>query len=461
MADKAGQFENLSDELLLEIFQYLHALDLFTAFSSLNNHFTSILSSVKLHVVINDLHSHHHVQFLSSFLHQHAHQVISISLHDQLHNMSSVIHFLFNQHSFENLRHCTFSSISSTTELITLVDQLKLCTKLISFKIFQPFDLPLSSDIKKQLISIALQHVPPKFQSVDLSFWCYAAHFLVNNSINSTLTRLHVLLTGSIAVCSIYSVLYILRMYYALRVFYIDIKDDEHASDQQLIPRLLTSFVTHPPIVLSLTSFYLHIISFCDLESLRVVLRCMPNLRQLVLTIVPTPSILPRYADIFKGDEWEKLLTSLFSQLNLFDLLVSVEYPTLPLDPAVIVNSFDCFTKKYDDWQLLSRDTNKLIERFPSLVHLEFQLSFGKELPPLLDIFLGGLPDLVHIRVHFDLIRLVQNEKHCIDYIAKKRRTAFPWIACNAEDISVRIVRKTVNIYLKGCSMCTNNANHC
>lgn len=110
--------------------------------------------------------------------------------------------------------------------------------------------------------------------------------------------------------------------------------------------------------------------------------------------------------------------------------------------------------------RLLPRDTNKLIERFPSLVHLEFQLTFGKELPPLLDTCLSGLPDLVHIRVHFNRIPLVQCEEYYINYIAKKRRKAFPWIACNTEDISVQIVTKIVNIYLKGCSMCTNNTQH-
>ena len=47
-----------------------------------------------------------------------------------------------------------------------------------------------------------------------------------------------------------------------------------------------------------------------------------------------------------------KSINSAFFSTISVDFLVSVEYRNLPLDAAAVVNSFDCFTKKYDDWQV-------------------------------------------------------------------------------------------------------------
>jgi hypothetical protein len=105
------QLENLFNDLFLEIFDYLHAVDLFMALSSLNNRISSILASTQLHVVISELHSCHQIKFLSSHLTHHAHQVILVSLEDQVHDFSSVIPYFFNQHTFINLQSCIFHSI--------------------------------------------------------------------------------------------------------------------------------------------------------------------------------------------------------------------------------------------------------------------------------------------------------------------------------------------------------------
>ena len=110
--NKITQFEDLSNDLVLEIFEYFHALDLFRAFPSLNNRLSSLLLLTQLHVVISKVHSHHQIKFLSSHLTHHAHQVISLSLEDQLRDYSSVISFFFNQHIFINLQLCKFYSIS-------------------------------------------------------------------------------------------------------------------------------------------------------------------------------------------------------------------------------------------------------------------------------------------------------------------------------------------------------------
>jgi hypothetical protein len=70
-------FEHLSNDLLLEIFDYLHALDLFLTFSS-------ILFSAQLHLFISKCHCRSQMKFLSSHLIHHAHQ-------------SSIVQILFYQ----------------------------------------------------------------------------------------------------------------------------------------------------------------------------------------------------------------------------------------------------------------------------------------------------------------------------------------------------------------------------
>ncbi len=87
------QFEDLSDKLFLIIFDYLYALDLFQAFSSLNTRISSILFDARLYVIISKLHRRQQIEFLSFHLTHHADQVIFISLEDQLHDYSAIFDY--------------------------------------------------------------------------------------------------------------------------------------------------------------------------------------------------------------------------------------------------------------------------------------------------------------------------------------------------------------------------------
>jgi len=144
-----SQFEDFSNDLFLEIFDYFHALDLFMAFSSLNHRISSILSLTRLHVVISKLHCRYQIEILSSHLFHHAHQVISVSLQDQLRDFSSVISFIFNQHTFENLQSCKFHSIHPSSKLYNVIHKLERHNKLVSIEILQLQHLSLSDEIKE------------------------------------------------------------------------------------------------------------------------------------------------------------------------------------------------------------------------------------------------------------------------------------------------------------------------
>ena len=106
--------EDLSNEIFFEIFDYLHALDIFTAFTSLNQRISSILQSIPLRIIISPNNCRRQIDFLSSHLTFHDHQVISIKTYDTIRDDSSIISLLFNRHNFINLQSCIFGSINSS-----------------------------------------------------------------------------------------------------------------------------------------------------------------------------------------------------------------------------------------------------------------------------------------------------------------------------------------------------------
>jgi hypothetical protein len=233
--NKITHFEDLSNDLFLEIFEYFHALDLFTAFASFNERLSSLLLLTQLHIVISKVHSRHHLIFLSSHLTYHAHQVISVSLEDELYNFSSVISFLFDQHTFINLRTCRFYSICPSSKLDNVSEKLKSLNKLVSFQMIHSNDIPLSDTIKKDFIKVIFTHNSPALRSIDLSFHYHYSKLVAKIAMNSTVTSLNMMFYSTTVPCSIYSLLPILRHYRALRVLRTWISNVENSNTQRIM----------------------------------------------------------------------------------------------------------------------------------------------------------------------------------------------------------------------------------
>lgn len=230
--NKISRFEDLSNELLLEIFDYLHALDLFEAFSSLNNRISSLLSFIRLHVIVSKLHCRRQIDLLSSYLIDHAHQVISISLEDQLRDFSSVIYYLFTKHTFENLQSCTFHSIHPMAPIDIVMEKFENLNNLMSVRIFQPGDLPLLNANKRYLSKTFLTRRSSKLRTVELSFRYHYPKLMNDINLNWSITSLSLIFHGSTTNCSIESVLPILRHYRVLRVLRISISNDNNVNNQ-------------------------------------------------------------------------------------------------------------------------------------------------------------------------------------------------------------------------------------
>ncbi|CAF5101108.1 unnamed protein product [Rotaria sp. Silwood1] len=140
---KITRLEDLFSELFFEIFDYLHALDVFTAFSTLNQRIILILSSIPLRIVVSSYHCHHQIKFLSSNLIDHTHQVVSVSLEDFVHDFTSVISFFFIRHTFENLELCALYSSHWSIQIRTALQQFKNLIKLKSLRFMVAYHMQL------------------------------------------------------------------------------------------------------------------------------------------------------------------------------------------------------------------------------------------------------------------------------------------------------------------------------
>jgi len=222
-------FEDLPNEIFFEIFDYLHALQIFTGFSSLNQRISSILQLIPFRIIILHEHSRRQIDFLSSYLHFHAHQVISLKIYDTIRDYSSTINLLFNRHHFINLESCTFISINSSANLQNVIQQIKSLNRLVSVTIRQPYDGNMNENDKYDLTRIILMHESSSLRSIAL---LYRHNYLdISNytSINSNLKSLKLLISGSRSTVSVYSILPILRLCHTIRYLTITIEEKDNA----------------------------------------------------------------------------------------------------------------------------------------------------------------------------------------------------------------------------------------
>ncbi|CAF4075935.1 unnamed protein product [Rotaria sordida] len=317
------------------------------AFSSLNKRISLILSSTQLHVIISKLHCRYQLKILSSHLTNHARKVISLSLEDKLRDRSSVIPFLFKQHTFINLRSCEFFSICSSSKLDHAIEQLTTLTKLQSFRIQQSHSKPLSDQFKRKLTETILKHKLSNLHSIKLIVRYDYPYLATNITINWTLTLLSIMFYGSSNLCSIYSILSILRTYRVLRKLYVTIIDSNESN-------------TH------------HANTKCDFDSLNRILRYMPNLHQFIISIENSRFISSSWNHLLNGHNWQQLLTNYLPHLDVFDLFITVfiHRNSPVLDMKAVVHSFEYFSAKYDDWSIKINQSRFSINRRTQQVEL-------------------------------------------------------------------------------------------
>lgn len=124
------------------------------------------------------------------------------------------------------------------------------------------------------------------------------------------------------------------------------------------------------PKSLSLKSFDLEIaMARCDIHSIGLILRCMPNLHRFVFTLLVDLNISPFTMDLINGKNWHEMLTSHVPYLNKFDFYISLLTNGEPIDLDNILNSFKCFLNLYHQWDIC-------ITKWKFMPYLSYFISF-------------------------------------------------------------------------------------
>jgi hypothetical protein len=211
------EFENLPTEIIIEILDYLHAIDIFAAFGSLNRPISSILRSIHLRIIITSKHHLQHIELLSNHLMIHADQVISLSINDDTEDRSSTINLLFQRHRFNNVRSCILKISSSFYKL----------TSFQSVCIIQSHVLSYESNKHDSICSILSRIRSTALRSVALLYhYDHCGILNANNTIMSNLTYLELILHVSSDNGSIYSLIHILHFCSVLRRLRLTVRNE-------------------------------------------------------------------------------------------------------------------------------------------------------------------------------------------------------------------------------------------
>lgn len=97
----------------------------------------------------------------------------------------------------------------------------------------------------------------------------------------------------------------------------------------------------------------------------------------------------------------------------------------------------------------------KLIENFPSLIHIELRVISLVICASIFDILLNGLVNLLHLKIFYDEYSLLDDLSPIGDAV-EKRRQAFSLNINNKDEVSLNFNKQFLEIYLRCCSICAN-----
>jgi len=91
--------------------------------------------------------------------------------------------------------------------------------------------------------------------------------------------------------------------------------------------------------------------------------------------------------------------------------------------------------------------SSKIVERFPSLNHVEFDVFSFDHCVSVIDVFISHLKKLSYIKIHYFHDTLL-DDPFSINYILTKRTEIFPNVHFNAETIKVKNDGEVIQIWL-------------
>ena len=91
--------------------------------------------------------------------------------------------------------------------------------------------------------------------------------------------------------------------------------------------------------------------------------------------------------------------------------------------------------------------SSKIVERFPSLNHVELHMLSFDHCVSVTDVFISHLKQLSYIKIHYFQDTLL-DDPFSIDYILRKRSKLFPDVHLNAEMVKVKNDGEIIQIWL-------------
>ncbi|UJR29550.1 hypothetical protein I4U23_010767 [Adineta vaga] len=92
--------------------------------------------------------------------------------------------------------------------------------------------------------------------------------------------------------------------------------------------------------------------SRCDIHSLDLILRCIPNIHQFIFTLKVDHNISSFMMNLINENNWQEMLMTRVSYLKKFDFHISFITNGDGRDLNEILNSFKFCIKLYDQWQM-------------------------------------------------------------------------------------------------------------
>jgi hypothetical protein len=224
------KLEDLSNEIFLEILDYLDATDILFAFTSLNSRISLILNSTRLHLNIRWTSYRYQVQFLSHHLKCYSSQVVSLEVYNEICDQENVIAYLFNRHDFLNLRSCIFHLVNLSSRFKIVFEKFLKLKQIVLFRIIQTYrdeKVELNSSYAHNFSQLILVDTPSTIRSANLLFNCNHSQIRTNSIVPTNLTRLEMIFSGTLNDISIYSLIPLLRIHVALRSLCVTIKSTE------------------------------------------------------------------------------------------------------------------------------------------------------------------------------------------------------------------------------------------
>jgi len=107
------------------------------------------------------------------------------------------------------------------------------------------------------------------------------------------------------------------------------------------------------PILPQMIYFNLRILARCDNRSIGYILRCMPNLIHFYFHLTIRKALWPFPGELLNGYVWQQMLESYVPYLSKFEFNMSILKRRPKLDLDSIVNSFEYFVTKYNNWHII------------------------------------------------------------------------------------------------------------